>query len=86
VLEWLVRDNRQRVSKRDIHRAFQSRFRRALDVDPAIDLLVAHGYLRPSRQGGPGSRAARPYDVHPRLAALAKRGSEDATTEPEPHQ
>jgi len=40
--------------------------------DPAIDLLVAHGYLRPLRPGlrpARGPRAGQLYEVHPTLAA-----------------
>ena len=46
ILDWLGRNRKERVSRRDLHRAFQTRFKRVSDVDPVIDILVAHGYLR----------------------------------------
>lgn len=55
------------VSRRDIHRKHHRRFAKAEDLDPILDLLVRHGWLRPDGkdQRGPGRPPSPRYEVHP---------------------
>ena len=72
VLDWIRRNGQPRFAKRDLHRGMQTRFRKAADVDPALEMLTGHGWIRvveppassPGRMGRPKSTT---YDVHPQL-------------------
>ena len=68
LLAVIRRMNADTVSRRDMHTASsRSRFPRASDLDPAIRLLVEHGYLTPLPHAAP--RPGRPpsprWEVHP---------------------
>lgn len=69
VLAWLKREGRQTISRRDLHRAMRPRFEHPGDLDPCLQLLEEHGWLRraadPPR--GPGRRPSASYDVNLRL-------------------
>jgi hypothetical protein len=65
------------VSRRDIHQAARTRqhFRRAEEIDPAIQVLVDRYYLRPVPETGRSGRGGHPspqYEVSPRALALEK--------------
>ena len=69
VLAWIERTGTGRFTKRDLFTAMsRGRFRKAGDLDPVLNLLTGHGYLRaapaPERQGA--GRAPSPvWLVHP---------------------
>ena len=69
VLDWILRTGTARFTRRDCFAAVRgTRFRKVTDLDPALALLIEHGYLRPvppppATTGRPPSPA---YDVHPR--------------------
>ncbi|WP_430789037.1 YfjI family protein [Actinoplanes sp. G11-F43] len=71
VLAWIERSQTERFTKRDLFTALsRGRFRKAADLDPVLNLLVAHGYLRsapaPERRGA--GRAPSPgWLVHPQV-------------------
>jgi replicative DNA helicase len=71
VLAWIERSQTERFTKRDLFTALsRGRFRKAADLDPVLNLLVAHGYLRsapaPERRGA--GRAPSPgWLVHPEV-------------------
>lgn len=67
VLRWLVAERRDTFTFRDCQRRHQSRFPRADDLCPAIELLEERGYIRQQQPTGPASRGrpARVYDVNP---------------------
>jgi hypothetical protein len=58
---------RERFTRRDAHRAHLSRFREAADLDPALSVLEAHGWIRqqptPDSRGR-GRRSSPTYDVN----------------------
>jgi replicative DNA helicase len=73
VLAWLERTKPQEFTKRVLFSAVsRSRFKKVGDLDPSLDLLEQHGYIRrkpePERTG-PGRRPSPTYEVHPTLAA-----------------
>lgn len=71
VLHRLTTHPTSRISRRDLFTALpRSRFRKITDLDPALDLLDQHGYLRPA-PAPPATGAGRPpsptYLIHPTL-------------------
>jgi hypothetical protein len=54
------------VSRRDVHRAGGRAFPTADALDPVLDLLVKHYWIRPTGEGRPGRGAASPtFEVNP---------------------
>ncbi len=73
VLDWLEKVGKGEFTKRELFSAVsRSRFKKVGDLDPALDLLEQHGYIRrmpaPERTG-PGRRPSPTYEVHPSVAA-----------------
>ena len=69
VLAWLDRTRPEVVSRRELFRALQRRFEKVTDMDPALDLLIGHGYLRletPPPPSGSGRPASQEYRLNPR--------------------
>jgi len=71
VLDHLRRHKPERVTKRDLFTGLpRSRFKKATDLDPVLNLLEQHGYLRrlpdPPRTG-PGRPPSMAYLVYPNL-------------------
>lgn len=69
VLAWIERTSTERFTKRDLFTAMaRGRFRKAADLDPVLNLLTGHGYLRtapaPERQGA-GRTPSPAWLVHP---------------------
>ena len=75
ILGWIERSQAEQFTKRDLFTALsRGRFRKAADLDPVLNLLVAHGYLRtaptPERRGA--GRAPSPaWLVHPEISRPA---------------
>ncbi|NUK08664.1 DUF3987 domain-containing protein [Streptomyces lunaelactis] len=71
VLEVLSTSGRSEVSKRDLMvKLSRAEFPTAPDLDPALDLLEDHGYVRSQpvqRSGGRGRPPSPRYLIHPRL-------------------
>lgn len=75
VLAWIERTGTERFTKRDLFTAMsRGRFRKAADLDPVLNLLAGHGYLRtapaPERQGA-GRSPSPTWLVHPDAARPA---------------
>jgi hypothetical protein len=71
LLSWLHRTCPASFSRRDAHRAHQSHFARAGDLDPALDLLEEHGWIRREPLPLPGPEGGRPpaplWETHPTI-------------------
>ena len=69
VLSWIERTQTERFTKRDLFSALsRSRFRKASDLDPVLNLLVGHGYLAPTQapeRCGAGRAPSPAWLVHP---------------------
>lgn len=77
VLAWITRAGATRLTRRDAFNALRgSRYRKVTDLDPALGLLVDHGYLRPVPAPPPAATGGRPpspaYDAHPACAEPAQ--------------
>jgi replicative DNA helicase len=73
---WLKRNGKAQFTKRDVHRALSARFEKAGDVDPALEMLTGHGWIRPAGSAEPGKQGRRrpspSFDVHPALLPEAR--------------
>ncbi|MCF7552618.1 DUF3987 domain-containing protein [Pseudonocardia sp. WMMC193] len=76
VLEWIARTGAGSFSRRDAFTGLsRSRFRKIGDLDPALQLLDDHGFIRPEeppRPSGPGRRASPRWAAHPAAAETAE--------------
>jgi hypothetical protein len=74
LLAWLKREERTVISKRDLHQGTRTRFPRIGMMEPALQLLVEHGFLVPqtpaTQDGKPGRPAGPCYDINPHLYTL----------------
>lgn len=71
-LAWLERTTPHQFTKRQMWTAiYRGRFEKATELDPVLDLLEEHGYIRrlpdPERRG-PGRKPSPRYLTHPRIA------------------
>lgn len=68
LLRWIERTEQRSFSKRDAHQAHRGQFKKVTDIEPALELLEAHGYIR-ARTGDtdhrPGRKPSQVYDVNP---------------------
>lgn len=76
VLDWILRTGRTEFTRRDAFSALSRlRFRKVADLDPALQTLAEHGFLR-QLEPPPGLRAGRPasprWEVHPASAQSAQ--------------
>ncbi|WP_432995837.1 YfjI family protein [Dactylosporangium sp. CA-233914] len=75
VLAWIERTACERFTKRELFTAMsRGRFRKAADLDPALNLLQAHGYLHPEPQperAGAGRPPSPAWLTHPDLTRPA---------------
>ncbi|WP_339908602.1 YfjI family protein [Symmachiella dynata] len=76
VLRWIERHKHREFSKRDAQQHGKHRFRRADDIDPALEELEKRGYIRmrPQETTGPGRPASPTYEVNPAVLENEKRG------------
>jgi replicative DNA helicase len=82
VLDWIKRHGAAEFTRRDLHRAMQSRFPKTGDLDPALTRLIEHGHIRPTSTTTKPQRG-RPsmtYQVHPHhrdeMTEVTKGGAE----------
>ena len=85
ILDWITRTNTAQFTRRDAFTALKSaRFRKVTDLDPALDLLDQHGYIRTTTPPAPKPAGGRPpspiYEVHPRSAEPAQPAQPHART------
>jgi replicative DNA helicase len=72
IVRWLERDGRAVVSKRDIHQANKGRFKEVAALDPALQVLQDHDYLRliePERKSDGVRKKGQKFAVNPFLTS-----------------
>jgi hypothetical protein len=68
LLQWLQANCLERFSKRDAYRAVRGAVKTVEDLDPLLNLLEQHGYVRPevtTDRPGPGRKPSPHYEVNP---------------------
>ena len=75
VLDWITRTGTRQFTRRELFASLsRSRFPKVIELDPVLELLAAHGFVRavedPPRAGA-GRKPSPTYQVHPRAAESA---------------
>ncbi len=69
ILNWIKGKNKTEFTKRDLFEGVKGRFKKVANLEPGLDLLVDHEYLRhrviAPQRSGPGRRPSPIYDVNP---------------------
>jgi hypothetical protein len=88
ILDWITRTRPEAFTRRDLFTGIsRGRFRKVADLDPPLDLLTQHAWIRPVPQpetNRPGRPPSPAYDVHPALLDPAAETAETAETWPGP--
>jgi replicative DNA helicase len=78
VLSWIEKMTPRDFSKRDVYQAVKGTFKRASELDPVLELLSDHGYIRPrdmDERSGPGRKPSQVFDVNPALYRPSARSA-----------
>lgn len=70
LLRWIEKTEQRSFSKRDAHQAHRGRFKKVSDIEPALDLLESHSYIRTRTDDTdprPGRKSSQIFDVNPGL-------------------
>jgi replicative DNA helicase len=81
VLGWLIRQDADTITKREIFEGTRGRLKRVAGLDPPLALLVDHGYPREQPQDkrpGPGRQATPSYAVNPLISSHDSQNSAEA--------
>jgi hypothetical protein len=69
ILRWVERNAVEGFTKRDAFEGTKQRFGKVSELEPALELLVAHGYIREDpnqpHTKGPGRKPSPRYEVNP---------------------
>jgi hypothetical protein len=68
LLRWIGRTGQRGFTKREAHQANRGRFKKVTDIEPALELLEAHGYIRARTDATDrrsGRKASQVFDVNP---------------------
>ena len=72
LVRWIGRLEGETFMRREVFEATKGRFKRVEALDPPLNLLEAHGYIRqqpPEARTGPGRRPSPVYEVNPKVFA-----------------
>jgi replicative DNA helicase len=68
ILRWIEKSAALTFTRREAHQAHRARFKTVDEIDPALDLLESHNYIRAqidTSDKRPGRKASQTYDVNP---------------------
>ncbi len=68
VLKWIRRKSSAQFSKKELFDEMRSHFKRVEALEPPLDLLIRHGYLRSAPEqsrSGPGRKLSPRFEVNP---------------------
>ena len=64
ILRWIEREGKEEFTFRDCHYAHKTRYKRAAEIEPAIEVLIERHFIRP-RVAKVSHRPSRIFDVNP---------------------
>ena len=82
VLKWIIANKKPTFTKREAFNALRAQFRTVTALEPALALLVSHGYVRelparaPKRAGRPPTQA---YEVNPHACAQNPHNTQNSS-------
>jgi hypothetical protein len=83
VLRWIKRDHVNEFTKREALRA-NRRFKKVTEIEPALELLEAHGYIRTivrtAEHGKVGRKTSQLFEVNPFSFLADNKDTKDKTT------
>jgi replicative DNA helicase len=82
ILRWIKHKGLDQFTRRDVHQAMRSTFKRAMDVDAPLAILAERKFVRKridERGVGPGRSASPTYDVNPLCSTQERRKSPQET-------
>ena len=85
IIGWLERKQPEVFTKRACYQDLKSVFKRASDLDPVLELLTDHGYVRPldgDDRTGPGRRPSQQFEVNPAIYADVGEGGRSSIAFP----
>jgi hypothetical protein len=73
--KWVLSQDVKQFSRRDAYRSLRGRIKTVDDVDPVLEVLAKHAYIRPAKgdRTGPGRKPSETFDINP-LALAAEAG------------
>jgi hypothetical protein len=89
VLRWIKRNRVRAFSKRDAFQATKGYFKRVKELDPALEVLVEHSYVREreaKERPGPGRKASPAFDVNPQVFEASGDSEDTENSENPPRQ
>lgn len=73
LLRWIEKTGAVNFSKRDAHQAHRARFKKVTEIEPALDLLERHDYIREQLDATdrrPGRKPSQTFSVNPLALSL----------------
>lgn len=73
IVKWILRNQIEDFTVRDVHMAHRSSFQKSREILPCITILAERGYIRYctcSPRQGPGRKASPKYKVNPKIETL----------------
>jgi len=67
ILSWIQRQKLKRFTFRDCHYAHKSKFKRAKEMEPSIEVLEERHFIRELDKGNKPHRPSRLFDVNPQI-------------------
>lgn len=68
ILRWIEKTDARAFTKRDCYQGVKGTFKKAADLDPVLEILIDHGFLREQpmlEREGPGRKPSQVYEVNP---------------------
>lgn len=73
VLRWIKREGKSEFTFRDCHQAHKSRYKRAAELNPAVEVLIERHFIR-QRLEKVAHRPSRIFEVHPAVLSKVNSG------------
>jgi replicative DNA helicase len=73
-LRWIEKNGQETFTKRTAFEGLKGKYKRVTDLDPILELLTQHEFIRPKEaptKEGPGRRPSQVYEVNPNFKGLS---------------
>ncbi|HEY6401202.1 MAG TPA: DUF3987 domain-containing protein, partial [Blastocatellia bacterium] len=84
LLRWIEREQIEAFTKREFHFSNRGRFKKVTELEPVLELLEAHGYIRTlaraTEPGKPGRKQSQLFKVNPLISPVNRMNTMNKTT------